>query len=437
MADFYVLLTATGQAKIANALALGTTVEVTHMAVGDGAGSPIAPAETMTALVREVHRSVIEVLEVDPDNPAWVRAEMVIPPDTGGWWVREVGVFDADGDLIAVANYPEAYKPVIANGATRDMVIRIVMEVSDTSAITLVADTSVVVATRPWVLSQLPGPATTEAQGLVELATEAECRAGTDNERAVTPAGLWAGLAAATAVPLAALPFPEIVTADHRLTVTPAADAAGGTVAIAAGTAIVLGTVRATAGRGYVVTVETPAWQSADLTAEATYYLRGRVEAGALVLYTQQGTDADPIPASLTGTPDAASGGGFDSTTIDVLLARVVTGTAGTAPTVTPLANAARLLAQAEYLPAVTNPATNDSTMQYDVVVDWARLPTLRLLEFAAGQVAGNTQPIDHVLYLGRGADAWSRYHAAGVVLWDRVLVTVGATATLRITVGA
>jgi len=374
MAEFYVLLTATGQAKIANALALGTTVEVTHMAVGDGGGAPITPAETMTALVTERYRAAIETLEVDPDNPAWMRAQMIIPTDTGGWWVREVGLFDTAGDLIAVANYPASYKPVLADGATRDMVIKLVLEVASTSAITLVADTTVILATRPWVLSQLPGPATTELRGLVELATEAECRAGTDTERAVTPAGLWAGVAAATAVPLAALPFPEIVTADHRLTVTPAAGAAGGTVSIAAGTPIVLATEGETAGRGYVVTVETPAWQSADLTAEATHYLRARVVDSVLEVYTQRGTDADATPASLTGTPGAGAGG-FDSTPVDVLLAKVVTGAAGTAPTVTPLANARHLVAEAHQTYAATCNASQDASHAFSLPLEWARAP--------------------------------------------------------------
>ncbi|SDE45684.1 phage tail protein [Rhodospira trueperi] len=378
--EYCVLLTATGQAKIANALALGTVVEVTHMAVGDGGGAPITPAETMTALVGETYRAAIETLEVDPDNPAWMRAQMIIPTDTGGWWVREVGLFDAVGDLIAVANYPASYKPVLADGATRDMAIKLVLEVSSTSAITLIADTSVIVATRPWVLSQLPPHATTEMRGLVELATPAECRAGTDTERAVTPSGLWAGVAAATAVPLAALPFPEIVTSTHRLSVTPAAGADGGTVAVAAGTPIVMGTEGATAGRGHLVTVETPAWQSADLAADSTYYLRGRVEGGALVLYTQQGTDTDAVPASLTGTPDGAAGGGFDSTPVDMLIARVETGTAGTVPTVTPLANAARLHATAHVTATGVVYGGSPGSWDWALALDWARTPATPML---------------------------------------------------------
>ncbi|MQX37869.1 phage tail protein [Roseospira navarrensis] len=192
--DFRVYQTDTGRAKIANALVYGQPVEITHMAVGDGGGADIVPDTAMTALVRETYRSAIETLEVDANNPAWVTIQMVIPSTVGGWYVREVGLFDAAGDLIAIARYPSSYKPVVEEGAAKDMTIKLVLEVSNSAAITLIADTSVIVATRPWVLSQLPGPATTEVRGIVELATSAECAAGTDTERAVTPSGLSAAL---------------------------------------------------------------------------------------------------------------------------------------------------------------------------------------------------------------------------------------------------
>ncbi|MBB4267358.1 phage tail protein [Roseospira visakhapatnamensis] len=197
MPDYYTILTVAGQAKIANALALGTTIALDRMAVGDGGGVAITPTETMTALAGETYRGAIERLTADPDNPSWVIAELVIPPDVGGWSVRELGLFDAAGDLIAVANLPETYKPVLAEGSARDMILRMVLEVSDTAAVTLTLDPTVTLASRAWVLSVLPAviQATTEVRGVVELATVAETQAGADANRAVTPAGLYNTLA--------------------------------------------------------------------------------------------------------------------------------------------------------------------------------------------------------------------------------------------------
>jgi len=245
MADFYVLLTATGQAKIANALALGATVAVTKMAVGDGGGAAITPVETMTTLIGETYRAPIDTLEVDPDNPAWMSAQLVIPSTVGGWWVREVGLFDADGDMIAVANYPETYKPVIAEGSSRDMIIRLILEVASTEAVTLVADTTVTLASRAWVKRQLPGAATTEVRGLVELATEAETIAGTDAERAVTPAGLGARTATTTRTGLVELATKAeaIKGMDSGHAVTPAGLAA--TIAATVPGLLATGAVRA------------------------------------------------------------------------------------------------------------------------------------------------------------------------------------------------
>lgn len=196
MADYHAILTSVGQARLANALVLGATITVTRMAVGDGGGADITPTESMTALVGEVYRGAVETLTVDADNPAWVVADLVIPVDEGGWWVREVGLFDDAGDMLAIANLPAAYKPVLAEGSTRDMIVRMVLEVSDTRALTLTIDPTVTLASRAWVLQHLPGAATTEVRGLVELATKAETIAGTDAERAVTPAGLAATIAA-------------------------------------------------------------------------------------------------------------------------------------------------------------------------------------------------------------------------------------------------
>lgn len=151
MAQFYTLLTQVGQAKLANAVALGNTLELTHLAVGDGGGSVPTPDSDRTSLINEVRRAPINRVEVDADNPNWVVVEQVVPPDVGGWTIREIGVFDSAGDLIAYGNYPETYKPTLDEGSGRTQTVRMVLQVSDTAAVTLKVDPSVVLATRKYV----------------------------------------------------------------------------------------------------------------------------------------------------------------------------------------------------------------------------------------------------------------------------------------------
>jgi hypothetical protein len=152
-------------AKVANAIALNEPLSLTQMAVGDGNGNPVTPNASQTTLVREKYRAAINSLEIDTQNPANVIAEMVVPTTVGGWTAREVGVFDVDGNLICIANLPETYKPVLAEGSSRDLVIRILMEVTNTDAVTLVASAAAI-ATRQWVVDNfglanlLPGGST-------------------------------------------------------------------------------------------------------------------------------------------------------------------------------------------------------------------------------------------------------------------------------------
>lgn len=154
MPSFYTLLTDIGQSKLANAIALGDTIEITHLAVGDGDGSMPSPDPGFTALVNEVRRASINTSDVDEENPNWIVVEQVIPPDVGGWTIREVGIFDSAGDMIAYGNYPETYKPVLEEGSSRTQTVRFVMEVSDAAAVELKVDPSVVLATRQYVDSE-------------------------------------------------------------------------------------------------------------------------------------------------------------------------------------------------------------------------------------------------------------------------------------------
>ncbi|HDS6504656.1 TPA: phage tail protein [Enterobacter asburiae] len=150
-AKFYTLLTDIGAAKLANAAALGVPLKITQMAVGDGGGVLPTPSAQQTKLVGEKRRAALNMLYIDPQNSSQVIAEQVIPETEGGWWIREVGLFDETGALIAVGNCPESYKPQLAEGSGRTQTVRMVLITSSTDNITLKIDPSVVLATRKYV----------------------------------------------------------------------------------------------------------------------------------------------------------------------------------------------------------------------------------------------------------------------------------------------
>ncbi|CNK63780.1 variable tail fiber protein [Yersinia enterocolitica] len=150
-ARFFALLTHIGAAKLANATALGTRLEITQMAVGDGGGTLPTPNPAQTQLVNEQRRAALNTLSIDPINTSQIIAEQVIPEAEGGWWIREIGLLDKDGDLIAIANCAETYKPLMQEGSGRTQTIRVILIVSSTAAVTLKIDPSVVLATRKYV----------------------------------------------------------------------------------------------------------------------------------------------------------------------------------------------------------------------------------------------------------------------------------------------
>ncbi|HGG1918236.1 TPA: phage tail protein [Escherichia coli] len=148
---FYTLLTDIGAAKLASAAALGVPLKITHMAVGDGGGVLPTPDSKQTALVNEKRRAALNMLYIDPQNSSQIIAEQVIPENEGGWWIREVGLFDESGALIAAGNCPESYKPQLAEGSGRTQTVRMVLITSSTDNITLKIDPAVVLATRKYV----------------------------------------------------------------------------------------------------------------------------------------------------------------------------------------------------------------------------------------------------------------------------------------------
>lgn len=127
MSDYYALVTTTGLAKLA-ALPVGGTLTLTHMAFGN---STIDPTEDMTALHNEQHRCALLNVEVESTNPNNLAAEAVIDSTVGGFWIREVGIYDEDGDLFAVGKYPATYKPETTEGTVKELGVRMILAVSN------------------------------------------------------------------------------------------------------------------------------------------------------------------------------------------------------------------------------------------------------------------------------------------------------------------
>ncbi|ARB85418.1 MULTISPECIES: phage tail protein [Yersinia] len=146
---YFAILTNQGAARLANAAALETTLKITHMSVGDGGGKAVTPNPEQTTLINEVRRGVVNMLY--PQNINQIIVEQVIPENEGGWFIREIGLFDSEGMLIAVANCPETYKPLLQEGSGRTQTIRMILIVSSASAVELKIDPSVVLATRQHV----------------------------------------------------------------------------------------------------------------------------------------------------------------------------------------------------------------------------------------------------------------------------------------------
>lgn len=150
-AKYFAILTSQGAAKLANATMLGTKLNLTQLAVGDANGTLPTPDPAQTKLINQKRIAPLNLLTVDPDNTSQIIAEQIIPENEGGFWIREIGLYDDDGILIAVANCPETYKPQLQEGSGRTQTIRMILIVSSTSAITLKIDPSVVLATRKYV----------------------------------------------------------------------------------------------------------------------------------------------------------------------------------------------------------------------------------------------------------------------------------------------
>ncbi|HDS6889595.1 TPA: tail fiber protein [Escherichia coli] len=177
---FKTVITDTGAKKLAQAAAPdGKPVRLTHMAVGDGGGTLPTPDSKQTRLVHEVWRHTVNRVILDATHQNRIIAELVIPPETGGFWIREIGVFDEHGDLIAVGNTAESYKPVVAEGSGRAQTFRTILTVSSTATVALTVDNTMVMATVDYVDDKLKEheqsrrhpDASLNAKGFVQLSS--------------------------------------------------------------------------------------------------------------------------------------------------------------------------------------------------------------------------------------------------------------------------
>ncbi|EFI9288514.1 tail fiber protein [Escherichia coli] len=178
---FKTVITDTGAKKLAQAAAPdGKPVRLTHMAVGDGGGTLPTPDSKQTRLVHEVWRHTVNRVILDATHQNRIIAELVIPPETGGFWIREIGVFDEHGDLIAVGNTAESYKPTVAEGSGRAQTFRTILTVSSTATVALTVDNTMVMATVDYVDDKLKEheqsrrhpDASLTARGFVQLSSD-------------------------------------------------------------------------------------------------------------------------------------------------------------------------------------------------------------------------------------------------------------------------
>ena len=195
MTKYKAIITTAGAAKIAAATAGGTQLKITHMAVGDGNGTLPEPTPEQTKLINEQYRATLNALDIANASKDHIVAELIIPANVGGFWLREMGLFDESGELIAVGNMAESYKPKLEEGSGRTQTLRMVLVVNSTDAIEIIAGDDTVLATRDFVgkaIQEHEGSrhhpdATLTEKGFVMLSNATN---SPDENKAVTPAAL-------------------------------------------------------------------------------------------------------------------------------------------------------------------------------------------------------------------------------------------------------
>lgn len=211
---FLSVVTQSGKEKIAAAVVSGEKVVFSQMSVGDGGGALSRPEESQSALLNECFRTSLNSLKVVDSEKNIIAAEMIMPPEVGGFTIREAALFDDEGVCMAVASVPETYKPMLAEGSGRFTIIRIWMAISSTDAVEMIVDPGVVMATvedvinagnqvKDYTDNQLSDharsrnhpDATLDDKGFTRLSNETD---SDKQDRAATPAAIKAAIAAAT-----------------------------------------------------------------------------------------------------------------------------------------------------------------------------------------------------------------------------------------------
>lgn len=146
--SFYTILTSIGKAKIANSAGFGTKVNISKYKIGDGGGQYYEPTEQQTDLVHPVYEGKINNIKINEENPNWIYFELVLPANVGGFFIREYGIFDDDEDMIAIAKCPESYKPLMADGAAKEMSLDLVLAVSNVESVKLEVDRTLIFVTK-------------------------------------------------------------------------------------------------------------------------------------------------------------------------------------------------------------------------------------------------------------------------------------------------
>ncbi|MHC5176651.1 phage tail-collar fiber domain-containing protein [Serratia rhizosphaerae] len=195
MTKYKAIVTTAGAAKIAAATAGGTQLKITHMAVGDGNGTLPEPTPEQTQLINEQYRAALNALDIANASQNHIVAELIIPANVGGFWLREMGLFDESGELIAVGNMAESYKPKLEEGSGRTQTLRMVLVVNSINAIQIIAGGDTVLASRDFVEkailehegSRNHPDATTTVKGFVMLSNAIN---SSDENKATTPAAL-------------------------------------------------------------------------------------------------------------------------------------------------------------------------------------------------------------------------------------------------------
>ena len=476
MSTYGSLLTTAGATALAYAASHSSSVDLTTIALGDGGGTFVSPSVNDTDCVNEVYRASINSITVSATNPSWIIVELILPPNVGGFTIREFRIYDANGVVIYTGNWAAEYKPLLSEGMSRDQVLQFIIEYSNVSVITLMIDPSAIMATHTYVISAIDAhntdiaahsahntdpnahtaaialhnastsahlaanfatkvgvqnrlynfanstssvsttsytasyaPAVTAFVDGMELCVDIGIYTNTSTAPTFSPNGLtahtivkeggallagdmpkfthiqydstanhWVLLNPVTSIPsnlpdvlslLSSLSFPTVDTATNKITVTSSTNSVGGTVSIPANIIIELG--KKVGNYGTMVLQETSAFTSVSLGVSSTYYLRAKFIGDVFTVYTTKGTDSDAIPSGLVGTVNAASGGGFDSTVLDILLAKIVTGTTGTAPVITTLKNSKELIE------TVSLPYLYEYTTPRDINISWARVPKI------------------------------------------------------------